>query len=166
MWLRHKCYITILYCCDRRFIILRSKSVSVARPVAFASRSLNKSEKNYRQIEKEMLAIAWGCEKFHDNIYGRSDITVKTDHKPLEALYKKPIGSAPPRIQHMMLRILKYSLSIVWRKGKDLIIADILNRAPQPCFFQQRFFRKTSPRDQQGPNFTNGPKVRKPGLAR
>ena len=40
--------------------------------------------------------------------YGRSDITVETDHKPLEALYKKPIGSAPPRIQRMMLRIQKY----------------------------------------------------------
>ena len=87
-----------------------------------------KSEKNYGQIEKEMLAIAWGCEKFHDYIYGRSDITVETDHKSLEALYKKPIGSAPPRIQRMMLRIQKYSFRVVWRKGKDLIIADTLSR--------------------------------------
>ena len=102
------------------------------KPAAFASRSLSKSEKNYGQIEKEMLAIACGCEKFHDYIYGRSDITVETDHKPLEALYKKLIGSAPPRIQRMMLRIQKYSFSVVWRKGKDLIIADTLSRAPQP----------------------------------
>ena len=62
------------------------------KPVAFAYRSFSKSKKNYGQIEKEMLVIAWGCEKFQDYIYGRSDITVETDHKPLEALYKKPIG--------------------------------------------------------------------------
>ena len=102
------------------------------KPVAFASHSLSKSKNNYRQIEKELLAIALGCEKFHDYIYGRSDITVKTDHKPLEALYKKPIGSAPLRIQRMMLKIQKYLFHIIWQKGKDLIIADTLSRAPQP----------------------------------
>ena len=32
----------------------------------------------------------------------------------------------------MMLRIQKYSFRVVWRKGKDLIIADTLSRAPQP----------------------------------
>ena len=78
------------------------------KPVVFTFRGLSKSEKNYGQSEKEMLAIACGCEKFHDYIYGRSDITVETDHKLLEALYKKLIGSAPPRIQRMMLRIQKY----------------------------------------------------------
>ena len=76
------------------------------KPVVFASRRLSKSEKDCGQIEKEILAIAWGCEKFHDYIYGRSEITV--DHKLLEAFYKKPIGSAPQHIQCMMLRIQKY----------------------------------------------------------
>ena len=32
------------------------------KPVVCASRSLSKSEKNYGQIEKEMLTIAWSCE--------------------------------------------------------------------------------------------------------
>ena len=89
------------------------------KPVAFTSRSLSKSEKDYEQIDKQMLAIAWGCEKCHDYIYGRSDMTVETDHKPLEALYKKLIGSAPPRIQRIMLRNQKYSFLVIWRKGKD-----------------------------------------------
>ncbi len=38
------------------------------QPVAYASRSLNSAEVNYAQIEKEMLAITWGCVKFHDYI--------------------------------------------------------------------------------------------------
>lgn len=100
------------------------------KPIAFASRGLSPSEKNYGQIEKEMLAITWGCTKFHDYIYGLEKVTIETDHKPLEALYKKPLGSAPPRIQRMMLKLQKYSLNVVWKKGKDLVIADALSRAP------------------------------------
>ena len=32
------------------------------RPVAFASRSLTKTEPKYAQIDKETLSIVWGCE--------------------------------------------------------------------------------------------------------
>ena len=35
------------------------------RPVAFASRTLNDSEKNYPQVEKEALALAVGVKKFN-----------------------------------------------------------------------------------------------------
>jgi len=35
------------------------------RPVAYASRALNEAEQNYPQIDKELLAIMYGCEKFH-----------------------------------------------------------------------------------------------------
>lgn len=52
------------------------------KPVAFASRTLSASEKRYAQIEKEALAIAWGCEKFANYIVGKT-IDIETDHKPL-----------------------------------------------------------------------------------
>ena len=38
------------------------------RPVAFASRALTKAEQNYSQIVKEMLAICFACQKFHQYI--------------------------------------------------------------------------------------------------
>lgn len=40
-------------------------------PVEYASRSLNGTQRNYTQIEKEALAIAFACKRFHYYIYDR-----------------------------------------------------------------------------------------------
>ena len=58
-------------------------------PVAFSSRALTNTEKNYAQIEKELLSIVHGCIRFYHYVYGR-EITVQTDHKPLENILKRP----------------------------------------------------------------------------
>ena len=36
------------------------------KPVAFASRSLSKSEKNYAPIEKECLGVVFATNRFHE----------------------------------------------------------------------------------------------------
>ena len=59
------------------------------QPVAYSSKALTDTEQRYAQIEKEMLAIVHGCVKFHKLIYGRSDVKVETDHRPLEAMYSR-----------------------------------------------------------------------------
>ena len=48
------------------------------KPIAFASKSLTPSEVQYAQIEKEMLAIFFGCKRFHQYLYGRK-VKVETD---------------------------------------------------------------------------------------
>ena len=68
------------------------------RPVSYASRSLNSAEKNYAQIEKELLAILFGCTKYHQYIYTQSLLPWKS-LLPLEYLFIKPLTAAPPRLQ-------------------------------------------------------------------
>lgn len=63
------------------------------QPVAYASRALPPTEENYEQIEKELLAIVFACEKFDACIYGRDSIRVQTDHKPLDSIFRKTVCS-------------------------------------------------------------------------
>ena len=73
------------------------------QPTAYGSRSLTKTEQNYAQIEKEMLGIVYGATKFHSYIFGQK-VTVESDHRALEKLFKKPLYLVPPRIAKMMLK--------------------------------------------------------------
>lgn len=89
-----------------------------SRPVAYASKTLTSSEINYAQIEKEMLAILFGCKCFHQYVYGRR-FTVETDHRPLIFIMKKPLAAAPARLQRMLLQLHRYDIDIVHKAGKD-----------------------------------------------
>ena len=99
------------------------------RPIAYASRSLTQTEQNYAQIEKELYAIVFACEKFHQYIYGKR-VHVQSDHKPLESILKKPLVVAPARLQRMMLRLQKYDVHIAYKPGKEIPVADALSRKP------------------------------------
>ena len=59
-------------------------------PVAYASRSLTTTETRYAQIEKDLLAVVLGCNRFYQYIYGRQTV-VESDHQPLKVIMKKPL---------------------------------------------------------------------------
>lgn len=94
--------------------------------MAYASRSMSKTEQKYAQIEKKALGITWACERFIDYLTD-GEFKVETYHKPLVALLStKDLSELPPRSQ----RFMHYSFSICHIPGKELITADALSRAP------------------------------------
>ena len=97
-------------------------------PVAYASRTLTDTHKRYAQVEKEMMAIEFGLHRFHQYIYGQT-VTVETDHLPLLGVMRKPIADISPRLQRMRLKCLYYDFQLVYKPGRELIIADTLSRA-------------------------------------
>ena len=72
-------------------VISHTMADGTERPIAYASRTLNKAQRNYAQVEKEALSLVFGVSKFHQYLYGRK-FTLITDHKPLTTI----LGRIPP----------------------------------------------------------------------
>ena len=114
--------------CDASKSAVGTVLLQEGRPVAYASRKLRSSECNWAPIEKEMLAIVYSTEKFREYIIGK-ETTVQTDHKPLQTICRKPLMSAPLRLQTMLLKLKGYDLKVEYLPGKRQFIADALSRA-------------------------------------
>lgn len=99
------------------------------RPVAYAARTLTPTERRWAQIEKELLAVVFGCTRFHQYIYGHDKVTVESDHKPLETIIKKQLNETPARLQRLMIKLQHYCIDLQYKPGKLLFIADTLSRA-------------------------------------
>ena len=101
------------------------------RPIAFASRTLTKSERNYSQIE-EALAIVFGVRKFHKYLYGRT-FHLYTDHKPLVTILgpKTAVPTlAAARMQRWAVILPAYSYQVEYRPSTEHGNADALSRLP------------------------------------
>ena len=103
-------------------------------PIAYASRTLSSSERNYAQIEKEVLGIVFGVRKFHKFLYGHK-FTLVTDHKPLLILLG-PKSQIPPlavaRLQRWALILTAYNYDIRFRPSNKHGNTDGLSRLPVP----------------------------------
>ena len=102
------------------------------KPIAFASRSLTKAERNYSQLEKEALSIIFGVQKFHQYLYGRK-FTLFTDHKPLITILnpRKGIPSlAAARLQCWALILASYQYEIEFKSTDKHSNADGVSRLP------------------------------------
>ena len=93
-----------------------------------ASKALDNTQSNYAVIEKEMLAICFGCHKFHDYIFGKH-VKIETDHKPLIGILNKPIHKLSARMQRMRMRLQNYNITVTHIKGSNMFFADTLSRA-------------------------------------
>lgn len=107
------------------------------QPVAYSSRSLTAAQQRYAQIEKEALAIVHGCTKFQDYIFGQPEVMVESDHRPLEMIFKKPLCECPLRLQRMRLVLQRFPITVTYKPGKELLLADALSRFPSKVQLQE-----------------------------
>ena len=103
------------------------------QPIAYTSKSLTDTESRYTNIEGELLAIVFTCQWFNTYVLGRS-FTVESDHKPLEMIHQKSLVSTPPRLQRMLLQLQRYDVTIRYRPGKEMLLADATEQVPLMSF--------------------------------
>ncbi|UYV66520.1 K02A2.6-like [Cordylochernes scorpioides] len=96
-------------------------------PITYSSTALSAAQKKYSQIEKELLAVYFGCKRNHLYLYGRK-FTAFTDHKPLLTIMKKPMVDLSPRLQRLVLQLQHYDFDLKYIPGKKLYTADALSR--------------------------------------
>ena len=101
------------------------------RPIAFTSKALTKTEHCFATIEREMLAIIFGAERFRTYIYGRS-FTIESDHKPLESVSQKNLADTPAQLHCMLLCLQGYDYIICYCPGKEMAMPDALSYF-SPC---------------------------------
>ena len=102
------------------------------KPIAFASKALTKTECHYANIEREMLAVIFGAERFRTYVYGRSS-TIESDHKPLESISQKNLADMPAQLQYMLLHLQGYNYIICYCPGKEMALPDTLSHfSPHP----------------------------------
>ena len=95
-------------------MLLQQQFDSTYRPIAFGSRSLTGTEMKYSQIEREALAIVFGCEHFNLYLYGKS-FEIETDHRPIEYIFKPKVSGkpAPAQVERWLFRLQKYDFTVI-----------------------------------------------------
>ena len=107
--------------------VLSQKTGNEERLIAYASRTLSKSERKYCVTRKELLALVYFVKYFRHYLYGRK-FTARTDHASLRWLmnFKNPEG----QVARWLEVLSTFSMAIEHRPGRLHGNADGMSRKP------------------------------------
>ncbi|KAE9345958.1 hypothetical protein PF008_g8516 [Phytophthora fragariae] len=97
------------------------------QPVAYASKVNAKNVAQYGITDLECAAVIWAVKLFRPYLYGRK-FRLVTDHAALKWLMTSK--DLTGRVYRWALQLRGYDFEIVYRSGKDNVVADAVPRAP------------------------------------
>lgn len=110
-------------------ILYQTDDDGVNRVVAYASRSLKPSERNYHSSKLEFLSMKWAVtEKFRPYLAYADNFKVFTDNNPL--LFVMGLNKPNATIQRWISELAEFRFSIHYRPGVINKDADALSRLP------------------------------------
>ena len=111
--------------------VLYQKQEGKLTVIAYASRSVSKTESNYPAHKLEFLALKWAvCEKFHEYLYGAKTFDIYTDNNPLT--YVLTSAKLDACGQRRVAKLANYNFTIRYKCGQSNVEADALSRISLP----------------------------------
>lgn len=99
-------------------------------PVAYASRALSPTERNYGITEMETLVVVWVISHFQCYLYGQN-VTVYTDHTAVKSVLEAPNPTGKHARWWMKVHGQGVKeVKIVYRTGNSNVKADALSHSP------------------------------------
>ncbi|KAJ7949788.1 Ty3/gypsy retrotransposon protein [Quillaja saponaria] len=97
-------------------------------PVAYFSKGLSFSNRLKSAYERELLAVVLALQKWKHYLMGRH-FFLKTDHYTLKYLLEQRVTTTEQ--QRLLVKLMPYDFTILYRAGKENKGADSLSRQPQ-----------------------------------
>ena len=111
--------------------VLYQKQQGHKRVIAYASRSLSKSEVNYAPHKLEFLALKWAVtEKFKEYLYGGNVFEAYTDNNPLT--YILSTAKLDACGQRWVAELANFKFNLHYKPGPTNVDADALSRIKWP----------------------------------
>jgi hypothetical protein len=126
----HGEYILDVDACDVSIGAVLSQIQNVEeRVIAYGSKSLNKSQKNYCVTDRELLAVRYFTEYYRSYLLGRKFL-VRTDHQALGWLFQ--MKEPKKCIARWIETLSEFTFEIEHRAGTKHGNADSMSRCPNP----------------------------------
>jgi len=107
--------------------VLSQLQVEEERVIAYASRTLSRSERKYETTNKELLAVVYGLKQFRQYLLGRR-FAIRTDHAALSWLRRTP--EPMPQLARWLTFMEQFDYKVIHRPGTRHGNSDGLSRRP------------------------------------
>ena len=110
--------------------VLAQVKEGVEHVVAYASQTLNQTQRRWSTFDRELWAVVWAVREFRHYI-GLTSFTIVTDHRPLLSLQRMTLDHDPTgRRGRWILELDPLNWDIVYKDGQRHMNADALSRRP------------------------------------
>lgn len=114
--------------CDASFDGIGAILLQSDHPIVYFSKGFSFSNRLKSTYDRELLALVLALQKWKHYLLGRH-FFVKTDHYSLKYLLEQRATTSEQ--QRLLIKLLPFDFSIIYRAGKENKGADALSRRPQ-----------------------------------
>ena len=107
------------------------ESVEKSRLITCGSCALTPAQTRYAVCELEALGIQYALDQCAFYLRGAPKFQVTTDHRPLVGIWATYLALiSNPRLLRIRMKTVPFDFEVVWRAGKNMLLADALSRYP------------------------------------